>query len=506
MTTNSAILTAVASHRQAGNLNEAERLCRAILAGDALHAGAHYQLGCVLKDQRRFAEALTSFHQAASIEPGLAEAYFEAATIYHGAARARVDPLARRRDSDAAEAAYRAAIAARPDYVEAYNNLGAVYRSAGKLAEAIQCYQRVLALRPDFVETRSNLGIAYRMQGRLAEALACYDDTLRLSPDYAQAHLNRALAWLSMGRFAEGWAEYEWRWKCADFQPPPHTLPIWDGGPLVDRTLLIHAEQGFGDTLQFVRYVPLVAARGGRVVCEVQLPLASLLKQSGIPGVVAQGEALPPCDVRIPLLSLPRIFGTTCETIPRDVPYLTADPGRVDQWRQALGDEDAFRVAIAWQGRPSYRDDRCRSFHLTEFEPLSTLPGVRLVSVQKDQGAQQIAQVAGRWPLVDVSPRLHDFHDTAAAIRNVDLVITCDSAVAHLAGALGVPTWVALPFAADWRWLSDRDDSPWYPSVRLFRQATMDDWSEVFHRMAQELAALVASSREQPKSSARRPA
>jgi Flp pilus assembly protein TadD len=487
MMTASEALLAVAAHREAGNLFEAERLCRAALAGDPRQAGAHYQLGCILKDQRRFAEALRSYQQAVTLDPHLAEAYFEAATIYHGAARSRIQAEDRRRDATAAEQAYRAAIAARPEYVEAHNNLGAVYRSQGKPAAAIECYRRILALRPDFAQAHGNIGLALTTLNRWTDAVACYDEALRMRPEDAELRNNRSLALLALGRFEEGWAECEWRWKCAEFQPPPHTLPRWDGSPLENRTLLVHAEQGLGDTLQFVRYVPLLAARGGQVILEAQPSLVPLLRQSGISHVFARGETLPSCDVWIPLMSVPMLFATASETIPRDVPYLSAEPQLVAKWHDQLSGADRFRVAIAWQCSVNRRGDQFRSIPLARFEPLAGLPGVELVSMQVGAGSEQIGQVAGNWPLVDISQDLTDFHETAAALSNVDLVISCDTSLVHAAGALGVPTWIALPFAADWRWLIERDDSPWYPTVRLFRQSTLGDWDDVFRRITEAL-------------------
>ncbi len=356
MMTVSEALAAVTSHRRTGELGEAERLCREVLATDPRHAAAHFQLGCVLKDQRRFADALRCYHRAVTLDPRLAEAYFEAATIYHGAARSRIKAEDRRRDYDAAEGAYRAAIAARPGYFEAFNNLGAVYRSQGNPAAAIGCYERALALRPDFAEVHGNIGLALMTLGRSTEALAYYDKALRLRPDDAELHNNRALALLTLGRLEEGFAESEWRWKCAEFQPPPHTLPRWDGSPLQDRALLVYAEQGFGDTLQFVRYVPRVASMGGRVIVEAQPPLVSLLRQSGICRVVAQGEPVPACDVWVPLMSLPMLCGTTSETIPRDVPYLSVDSQLAGRWREQLRCgrvPPGHRLAV--QRRPSRR-------------------------------------------------------------------------------------------------------------------------------------------------------
>lgn len=458
---------------------EAVDLYRRIVELQPDHGEAHCNLGSALKELNRPAEAIACYERALTLLPNLAEAHFSLGVIFQA-----------QQQWAKAEGAYRRAVAARPDYAEAFNNLGTLCRNQGKLAEGIRCFERALEVRPDFAEALSNLGNVFMVQGRRTEAMVCYDQALRMRPDYAQAHTNRALARLAAGRFEEAWPEYEWRWKCPDFKQHGHELPLWDGSPLEGRTLLVHAEQGLGDTLQFARYVPLVAARGGRVIFEVQKPLAPLVQQSGMPGVIGKGEPLPACDVQIPLMSLPLVFGTTYHTIPHEVPYLSADPRLVEQWRDTLSGSHELQVAIAWQGSITYRADRFRSIPLGHFARLA-LEGVELVSLQKGIGSEQAGNLTNRFALREFGDALDRDHgafmDTAAIMKCVDLVITSDTSVAHLAGALGVPTWVALPLAPDWRWHTDRDDSPWYPTMRLFRQTTFDDWSTVFERLAQAL-------------------
>jgi hypothetical protein len=315
---------------------------------------------------------------------------------------------------------------------------------------------------------------------------------IRLAPNYAEAHKNLAHSLLRGGQFAEGWREYEWRWQCREFPRLPYTQPAWDGSPLEGRTLLLCAEQGLGDTIQFVRYAPLLKRRGGRTVVAAQKPLLPLL--AGCPGIDALADrdaAPPPYDVFAPLLSLPRLLGTTPADVPAEVPYLQARPDLVERWREELRPLDGFRVGIAWRGSPGYRMDRLRSFPLSHFEPLARLPGVRLVSLQKGPGVEQLRELDGRFPVVDLAGRLDEasgpFMDTAAVMRNLDLVVSCDTAVAHLAGALGVPVWLALSCAPEWRWLVGREDSPWYPTMRLFRQESAGAWEDVFRRMAAAL-------------------
>ena len=331
-------------------------------------------------------------------------------------------------------------------------------------------------------------------QGKLDGAAACCRRALELKPDFAEAHLQQSLLSLVTGDFQRGWTEYEWRWKDKQWQRRNFSQPLWDGQRLEGKTILLHAEQGLGDTIHFVRYVPQVKQRGGTVIVECPKPLLSLLTSgAGIDRLVGRGEELPPFDLQAPLLSLPGIFRTSLETIPADVPYLFADPGLVEHWRRELGSIAGFKIGIAWHGSPKHPNDRNRSIPLASFEPLARCSRVRLLSLQKGTGAEQLQDLAGRIPVADVGSRLDDFRDTAAVLVNLDLVIACDTAVAHLAGALGVPVWVALPFTADWRWLLDRSDSPWYPTMRLFRQRQPGDWPGVFEDIKAELAARLPS-------------
>jgi hypothetical protein len=263
---------------------------------------------------------------------------------------------------------------------------------------------------------------------------------------------------------------------------------MWDGTRLDGRTILLYADHGIGDTIQFIRFAPLVQARGGRVVVACRRPLARLLARCpGIDGVITEGDPLPQFDVYTPVMSLPGILETTLADVPSNVPYLQADPALVNVWHDALGPRRNLRIGIAWQGNPNYAKDHLRSFSFDQFRVLAELPGIELFSIQKGAAAEQLAEWSGSTPIVDVAPQLTDFMDTAALLANLDLVIAPDTSLAHLAGALGVPAWVALPFAPDWRWMTDRDDSMWYPTMRLFRQTQWDDWDEVFERIAHSL-------------------
>ncbi len=341
-----------------------------------------------------------------------------------------------------------------------------------------------------------NLGLVKHQQGRGAESIASYHEALRLRSDHAETHFNLGAALLSGGDFAAGWPQYDWRLRCKKFVWPNFDQPLWDGSPLDDQVLLLHAEQGFGDTLQFIRYLPQVQARAKNVVVEVQAPLLPLLTQSGFAGLVPRGEPRPRFDAHAPLLSLPGNFATTLETVPAAVPYLAVNADRVERWRDRLHEWPGLRIGITWQGNPGFECDRLRSIPLAEFAPLAEVPGVRLLSLQKYDGLDQLAAVGGRFEVVDLGSRLDldgAFLDTAAVMLNLDLVITSDTVAAHLAGALAAPVWLGVSASPEWRWLRDREDSPWYPSMRLFRQRQHGDWTDVFRRMAVELRRLAAA-------------
>jgi hypothetical protein len=354
------------------------------------------------------------------------------------------------------------------------------------LDDAVASIRRALELKPDLAEAHNALGLAWQDQGRIADALACYQRAIDLKPQFAEAHLNRALLWLLKGDFEQGLAEYEWRWRTR-LKPLvrcPYQRPYWDGGPLEGKTLLIHAEQGLGDTIQFIRYAALPRERGARVMLGCPKPLLRILRSYRfLDRLVEEITPALDFDVYCPLMSLPGVLKTTLASVPADVPYLFAAPELVQKWRERLGSLEGFKIGIAWRGSPSHANDRARSIPLSCFKPLAALPGVRLVSLQKGPGAEQLQDPADSFPVTEAGSRLDDFMDTAALLRNLDLLITCDTAVAHLAGALGVAVWVALPLVPDWRWLLDRSDSPWYPTMRLFRQQAPDDWTGVFERI-----------------------
>jgi hypothetical protein len=341
------------------------------------------------------------------------------------------------------------------------------------------------------------LGTIYKDLGDPVTALSYYERALELNPESPHAAHSRALALLLLGDFPRGWAGYEHRRRCEQYDTRDFPQPFWNGTSLAGRTILIHAEQGLGDTLQFVRYVPLVAQRGGRPLVAVQEGLLPLLRASGVPNLLSLTQPLPHFDLHVPLMSLPHVLGTTLETIPCDVPYLDVEPERVAHWRERLKPCDGLRVGLVWQGRREHHRDCLRSIPLTKFRPLAAVPGVRLVSLQQGFGVEQLQALRALPPeqsfeVVDLSPEFGAdgtiFMDAAAVMKNLDLVVACDTGLAHLAGGLGVRTWLALPYGAEWRWLQHREDSPWYPTMRLFRQGKFRDWDSVFEQMAGALA------------------
>jgi tetratricopeptide (TPR) repeat protein len=464
---------------QQGDLQQAAAHFRQAVQLRPDFAAAHCNLGNVLKEQGESDEALGCYREAIRLRPDLAAAHNNLGVL-----------LADRGQLDEAAPRYREAIRLRPDYADAWYNLGNALRQQGQLHEALSCYDRFLQLCPGSADAHNNRGNVLLRLGHLDAVMGCYEQALRLQPDLPEAHQNRALFWLLHGDFERGWPEYEWRPGGLRRGPWPFAQPWWDGGALGGRTILLHAEQGLGDTLQFVRYAPLVRQRGGTVLLLCQKALRRLLEGApGVDGLFTPDQPLPAFDVHAPLLSLPRLLGTTATTISAEVPYLRADTELARRWQAELAPLTGCRVGIVWQGSLTHKGDRLRSVPLACFEPLARVPGARLVSLQKGPGSEQAAQAG--FDILDMSARLDEesgpFMDTAAVLANLDVLVTIDTAVAHLAGALGVPTWLALSLAPDWRWLLGREDSPWYPTMCLFRQARFGDWDDVFRRLAAAL-------------------
>ena len=439
-------------------------------------------LGVVLQELGRLDEAILRFGQALTLRPDYAEAMFNLGAAHQ-----------RRGEAAEAMAHYQSCLRLRPQDPGLLCKVAIAFQLLGRTDEAVGLYEATLSLEPNFPEALNNLGCALQELGRLDEAMARYKQAQTLAPDYAEAHLSEAIVHLLKGDFAAGWPKYEWRWLLKDTEPHGHEQPLWDGSRLDGKTILIHCEQGLGDCIQFIRYARLVKELGGTVVVFCPKALARLFRHApGIDQLVSERSAIPPCDCRAPLLSLPLLLGTTPATVPADVPYLRPEPALVAAWRQRLAAHQGFKVGLVWAGdsrRPdpkSFATDRRRSMRLEQMVPLGGLPGLSFISLQKGEPAAEASRPP--FALADWSRELEDFADTAALIANLDLVISVDTSVAHLAGALARPVWLLSRFDGCWRWLLDRDDSPWYPGLRIFRQPRPGDWASVVEQVRGALA------------------
>jgi tetratricopeptide (TPR) repeat protein len=435
--------------------------------------------GNVLLKINRADEALAVFERALRIEPRLL-----AARANLGSALAQLGRF------EEALAHFDAVLAAHPNHAETHLNRANVLASLGRASDALTAYARALDVRPDYLRAQLGRGVALQALNRHEEALAAFAIVLKADKDNADARHNSAMSQLTLGDYRRGFENYEARWQRTGVQKRrSFGKPLWLGEyPLARRTILISVEQGLGDTIQFVRYAPLLARTGAKVVLETQPPLAALLARvEGVSSVVAYGDPLPPYDVHCPAGSLPHAFGTEVSTIPAAVPYLAASAERVEKWRERIERLPKPRIAFVWAGSAAHPNDRNRSIALTRLAPLFAGPG-SFISLQRDLRPGETEALARCSNVTDVAADLDDFDDTAAVVSLVELVIAVDTSVAHLAGAMGRPAWLLIPFQPDWRWLLDREDSPWYPSARLFRQPAPGDWESVVARVSNELA------------------
>jgi Flp pilus assembly protein TadD len=477
---------------------EAETLLRPALRLRPDDADILNMLGAAIWEQGRPSEAEHFFSRAHEIRPN------DAAILNH-LGLARWD---QGRSADAADC-YRRALKLNPHLVDAQMNLGVVLSDLGEFDEALDWLHGVVRERPNMADGLQNMGMTLARLGRWNEALKYYDRALSVNPDYAEVHRNRAYARLFLGDFERGWPEHEWRLKCRRHLGCKVERPYWRGERLDDKIIVLHFEQGYGDTLQFIRYAPLVKQRVGTVLVLCQPRLLRIVARCPGVDLAFDGSSFAPhCDVHASLMSLPALLGTTQATVPARVPYLFNDPVVLDRWRSVLagalgadygvGRESShqtagtrpgrpFLVGVAWQGSPTHLNDHWRSFPLAQLLPLAKLPGVRLINLQVDHGLDQLRAMAGQLPIIELNSSPRDFSDTAAIVSQLDLVITPDTAMAHLSGGLGVPVWGALSTVAEWRWMIEREDSPWYPTMRLFRQTKLGDWEGVFNRMADAL-------------------
>lgn len=431
------------------------------------YVDANYNRGNVLKDLKRLDEALASYDRAVKLKPDHANANYNRSVVLKDLERL-----------DEALASYDRAIEIEPGLAEAHSNRGVVLRDLKRLDEALASYDRAIEIEPELAEAHNNRGVVLKDLRRLDEAQASYERAIEIGPDYASAHLNLSLLHLLTGDFRRGWEGYEWRRK--ELQIENFAQPLWMGAEtLTGKTILLHSEQGFGDTLQFSRYAKMVADLGARVIVRVPETLLALLETlDGVAQLVAKDTALPEFDYHCPLLSLPLAFKTDAGSIPSGTPYIRSDPARVAAWRNRLGARTRPRVGLVWSGKPSHANDHNRSIALEEMLPLLD-EGVEWVSLQTEVRKNDADLLVSRKDIRHFGKELKDFSDTAALVELMDLVVSVDTSVAHLAGAMGKSVWILLPFNPDWRWLLDRKDSPWYPTAQLFRQPAIGDWASV---------------------------
>jgi tetratricopeptide (TPR) repeat protein len=491
---------AIEAHKE-GRLDEAATVYRDVLAADPDHADALHLLGVVMHQMGRDEEARPLIERAIEIRPGVAHYHNHLGQVMFGLDQFTVAEeeferaLALRlgypqaynnlgltqlemRRYDDAKFTFKKALIYDPDFAQAHNNLGRALLRLGDIEEAIDAFRASIKLDGDDPDARNNLGVALWLVGQLEEAEVTFARALELAPEHVDAHVNLAHSLLTDGTYARGWTEHEWRLKRSDIARE-FAQPLWEGEEIAGKKILLWAEQGLGDALQFMRYAPLVADRGANVIIECN----GLLRRvaAGVEGVVevVGRNAAKDIDVHLPLLSLPRVFHTELSTIPVHVPYLPV-PAPME-----LESGDDKKVGLVWAGNPNHANDRNRSRPLEEFAPLATVSGVSFFALQKGAAGEQVAPTG--LEMTRLGAQLEDFYDTASALASLDLLICVDTSVAHLAGGLGRPVWLILPHAADWRWLRDREDSPWYPTMRLFRQEKDGSWQMVFDAIRDEL-------------------
>jgi tetratricopeptide (TPR) repeat protein len=465
--------------RDTGQSLQAAESYRKAVEQQADYAQAWHGLGLALNDLQQWRQAIEAFDHALSLQGDMAVAYLDKGNALRELER-----------FDDALAAYDHATRLRPGYAQAWSNRGVLLKRIGRFPEALHSYQRAISLAPEFVDALVNCSTLLKEMMDLEASMRMNHQALTLAPDNAGAHLNLAICHLLRGEFAQGFAHYEWRWKTEQLKASvrPFAQPLWTGEQsLQGKTILLHAEQGLGDTVQFCRYATLLKQQGAKVILEVQAPLLPLLHSlEGVDVWLRQGDALPAFDYQCPLLSLPLALKTTPTTVPSAIPYLAADKELVATWGQRLGNSPRKRVGLVWSGRPEHKNDHNRSMSLQLLTPLVRMDA-EFHGLQKEFRAADLALDPAAMGIRLWADQLTSFADTAALIAHMDLVIAVDTSVAHVAAALGKPVWLMLPFSPDWRWLLGRDDSPWYPGMRLFRQDAGSDWAGVVQRLQSAL-------------------
>jgi len=495
---------------KSGKLQLAEESTNQVLQIDGNQPEALHILGLIYHQTGKSAIAVDLVTKAIAITPHVPEYHYNLGIIYSTLG-----------ETDDAIQSYQACLNLKPDYTDALNNLGLILYDQNRFDEAIILFQQCIRAQPDLTNARYNLGMALHAHGRPAEAVEAYDQVLRVFPDSAETHFNRSISLLLTGNFAEGWDEYEWRFRSSGEKiegGSENRLRCWDDASFNQKRILVNDEQGIGDTLQFIRYLPKLKKRDGIVIFQTSKPLKNLLEK--FPGIDEMVDASSAAisgiefDLFVPLMSLPGFFKTSLETIPDRIPYIFASKEKIDLWQDRIH-RHTFNVGIVWAGNPTVKFEQAglsglehlnlawagnpvnksaasRSNRLDYFAPLSKIPGIQLYGLQKGAAAKQAQEPSSLIDVINLGEEFEDFSDTAGVIENLDLVITVDTSVAHLAGAMGKPAWVLIPRVPDWRWMLEREDSPWYPTMRLFRQQTIGDWEHVFARVTHELNALAS--------------
>ncbi|MFH1019051.1 MAG: tetratricopeptide repeat-containing glycosyltransferase family protein [Pseudomonadota bacterium] len=463
-----------------GRTSEAIEQYEKILAIQSDHSGVLNNLGCAFRDLGRLDEAISTLRQATTVQPDYAEAHHNLGFV-----------LQEKGAIDEAIAEYHITLSLKPDFADAHMDFGRALQLSGEIDKAILQYQKTIELVPNHVKAHYNWASALHELGRDEEAIAKYGEAIRCDPGSIESHVNRALVLLVNGRYQEGWPEYEWRlqrpdWRAANSYYPE--LPRWQGEVAADKRILVQAEQGFGDTIQFARYLPQVKERCGRLIVEAQPELHPLL--ATIPAIdeliTRQPENAQKADAAVHIMSLPGIFGTTVDTVPAACPYFSVPLINMERWRDKISGA-GFKIGVAWSGNPAYPGNKDRSFGVDHFAGLAALPSVRLFSLQKGVAAEQLQKLPSGMEIIDLGPDLHDFADTAAAIMHLDLIVSVDTALVHLAGALGRPIWTLRYFCPYWVWGLTGPSTPWYPSMRVFRQQRPGGWDMVFREVCVEL-------------------
>ena len=471
-------------YNQLGRLDDVVICQKHSIALDDQYISAYFNLGNAYRDLGQPEASIEALQTAVTLKPDFPQAYNNLGLAMHDAGR-----------FEDALGSYDKALNTKPDYADAYLNMGNALRELNRPDAAAVSFQKAIVVDHDSFEAHNNLGNVLMELDRFEGSAISYAKAISLKPDDPGAHKNFGIINLLLGNFEIGWAEYSWRRLEDDpvFKVRAYSQPFWDGEDLTGKTIFIYPEQGLGDTIQFVRYLPVLQALGGQVVFDAPLPLVRLLEDlDGVNVMVKSGDTIPPFDYHLPLLELPRLFDTTPDTIPAAEAYLSAEQSLEETWAERLGPKEGYRVGLVWAGNPSHLNDRNRSITPELFRSLAETPGVSAYSLLVGRDGEA-GRVFGD-TVTDLEEQLTDFAETAAAIANMDLVISVDTAVVHLAGALGAPVWTLLPFNPDWRWMLDRGDSPWYPTMRLFRQEKRRDWQGVLDRVAAELAERVGEA------------